>query len=210
MDDVVRQAMAKWPNVPHCFGWLALDARGAFRMRDEAAQAHHAPGDVIRHPALLSFIYRNYTHDEQGGWYFQNGPQRVYVELEATPYIARTSATGGFITHDGQPMATIRHAWMTDEGRLILQSEDRLAMVDDRDLAECAAMLCIDGVAANDEALWDWLEGRHGALQLNLGTQYLPVQPLSGLEIGRQLGFDPHPSMRQQNRLNAAPVSPVA
>ena len=27
MDDIVRQAMAKWPNVPDCFGWLALDAR---------------------------------------------------------------------------------------------------------------------------------------------------------------------------------------
>ena len=28
MDDIVKQAMAKWPNVPHCYGWLALDARG--------------------------------------------------------------------------------------------------------------------------------------------------------------------------------------
>lgn len=27
MDDIVRQAMAKWPNVPNCFGWLALDRR---------------------------------------------------------------------------------------------------------------------------------------------------------------------------------------
>ena len=28
MDDIVKQAMAKWPNVPHCYGWLGLDARG--------------------------------------------------------------------------------------------------------------------------------------------------------------------------------------
>ncbi len=27
MDEIVRQAMAKWPSVPHCYGWLALDAR---------------------------------------------------------------------------------------------------------------------------------------------------------------------------------------
>ncbi|MFB0914815.1 MAG: DUF2946 family protein, partial [Burkholderiaceae bacterium] len=28
MDDLVKQAMAKWPNVPNCFGWLGLSARG--------------------------------------------------------------------------------------------------------------------------------------------------------------------------------------
>ena len=39
MDDIVRQAMAKWPHVPHCFGWLGLDARGDWYMRDDAAQA---------------------------------------------------------------------------------------------------------------------------------------------------------------------------
>ena len=42
MDDIVKQAMAKWPNVPHCYGWLALDARGDWRMRDERPSAHGA------------------------------------------------------------------------------------------------------------------------------------------------------------------------
>lgn len=210
MDEIVRQAMAKWPNVPHCFGWLALDARGAFRMRDEAAQTSHAAGDVIRHPALLSFIYRNYHHDANGAWYFQNGPQRVYVELEATPYIARTSPTGGFITHDGQPMPDIDSGWITDEGRLILRGGDKLAMVDDRDLAECAAMLYIDGAPADEEAMCDWLERQRGALQLDLGARRLAVQPLSGKDIGRQLGFAPHPSLWRGAVLNAVPTSPAS
>ena len=39
MDDIVKAAMRKWPNVPHCYGWLALDARGDWYMRDEPAQA---------------------------------------------------------------------------------------------------------------------------------------------------------------------------
>ena len=39
MDDIVKQAMAKWPNVPHCYGWLGLDARGNWYMRDDSAQA---------------------------------------------------------------------------------------------------------------------------------------------------------------------------
>jgi len=37
MDEIVKQALAKWPNVPHCTGWLLLDRRGQWRMRDDAA-----------------------------------------------------------------------------------------------------------------------------------------------------------------------------
>ncbi len=92
MDDIVRQALAKWPNVPHCTGWLLLDRRGNWRMRDEAAQASGAPGEPIRHEALLGFINRNYDADERGQWFFQNGPQRVYVELGYTPWVVRLSA----------------------------------------------------------------------------------------------------------------------
>src|SRR5690606_3719308 len=115
------QPMAKWPNVPHCHGWLRLDARGAWRMRDERAQALDLPGDRIAHPALLNFINRNYTRDDSGAWYFQNGPQRVYVDLEATPYIARTDPEHGFILHTGVPMPPPAAAWLTDQGSLLLQ-----------------------------------------------------------------------------------------
>jgi len=30
MDEIVDAALKKWPNVPHCYGWLGLDARGAW------------------------------------------------------------------------------------------------------------------------------------------------------------------------------------
>jgi hypothetical protein len=89
MDESVKLALAKWPNVPSCTGWLALDRRGNWRMRDEAAQRSGAAGSTIRHPALLAFIARNYGADEAGRWFFQNGPQRVYVELAYTPWIVR-------------------------------------------------------------------------------------------------------------------------
>ncbi|HJV53020.1 MAG TPA: DUF2946 family protein, partial [Noviherbaspirillum sp.] len=121
MDDIVKQAMAKWPNVPHCYGWLALDARGAWRMRDERAQALQLAGDKINNPALLAFINRNYTHDEKGRWYFQNGPQRVYVNLEATPYVAHTDPVQGFVLHTGEPMGGIDAAWMSEDGQLLLK-----------------------------------------------------------------------------------------
>ncbi|HKT97774.1 MAG TPA: DUF2946 family protein [Paraburkholderia sp.] len=99
MDDIVKQALARWPNVPHCTGWLLLDARGHWRLRDEADQAQGAPGTPIRHEALIGFINRNYEHDAKGQWFFQNGPQRVYVELEYTPWVVRlASANGGALT----------------------------------------------------------------------------------------------------------------
>ncbi len=193
MDEIVRQALAKWPNVPDCYGWLALDARGAFRMRDDAAQAANAPGDVIRHPALLSFIYRNYARNADGAWYFQNGPQRVYVQLAQTPFIARTDPHFGFVTHDSLPMTTIDHVWITDEGRLILGSGERIAMIDDRDLAECLPMLRFARQPVNDTQLMDLLENPQDRLQLLFAGSYISVQSLHGKSLSTALGFDPNP-----------------
>lgn len=113
MDDLVRQAMAKWPNVPHCYGWLGLDARGHWYMRDDQAQAagpfspadggnRGSKGSLLRHDKLIEFIQRNYGADESGQWYFQNGPQRVYVELEVAPWVWRVAADLGVTAHSGQ------------------------------------------------------------------------------------------------------------
>jgi hypothetical protein len=44
---------------------------------------------VIHHITLNEFISRNYAHDSFGRFFFQNGPQRVFVTLDATPFIAR-------------------------------------------------------------------------------------------------------------------------
>jgi hypothetical protein len=100
MDDIVRQAMAKWPHVPNCYGWLGLDARGNWYMRDDRVQAlgafasgvPGAKGSRLQHEKLIAFIQRNYEPDDAGRWYFQNGPQRVYVELEHTPWVWRLEA----------------------------------------------------------------------------------------------------------------------
>ena len=193
MDEIVRQALAKWPNVPDCYGWLALDARGAFRMRDAAAQAANAPGDVIRHPALLAFIYRNYLRNNDGAWYFQNGPQRVFVNLVQTPFIARTDPIHGFITHDGAAMTPIEHVWITGEGRLILGSGERIAMIDDRDLAECLPLLRAEGEPVDDTFLLEWLSNSKSTLQFLCGESLLPVHALYDENLGTALGFNPKP-----------------
>ena len=199
MDESVRLALSKWPNVPHCYGWLALDARGAFRMRDDAAQAANLPGDVIRHPALLGFIFRNYACDERGAWYFQNGPQRVYVELEATPFIARTDPALGFVTHDGAAMGKIGKVFMTDDGRLLLQSGEKIAMLDDRDLAECLPRLTLDGGVCNDATLVAWLASpsvspSSGELALVIDGVSVDIERLSSDQLEQRFGFVAQPS----------------
>ena len=130
MDDIVRQAIAKWPRVPHCFGWLGLDARGRWYLRDAAAQAlgafgsgvPGARGELLRHDKLIDFIGRNYEADEFGQWFFQNGPQRVYVELECTPWVWRVHADGQVLTHTGLP-ATVQGLWLDEAGRVYLQAD---------------------------------------------------------------------------------------
>jgi Protein of unknown function (DUF2946) len=130
MDPIVEAALRKWPNVPHCHGWLALDARGDWYMRDERVQAAglfpQVKGSVIRHEKLREFIHRNYLRDEQGGAYFQNGPQRVYVDLEATPYVWRLqagplgAASLQVLAHTGEPVQHVDAAWLDEDGRLYL------------------------------------------------------------------------------------------
>jgi hypothetical protein len=126
MDEIVKAALRKWPNVPHCYGWLALDARGDWYMRDERIQAAGpfpgVKGSRIAHEKLLEFIHRNYAHDDAGAWFFQNGPQRVYVELEAAPWVWRIAQDGSVSSHTGLP-AQVRSAWLDEPGRLFLDTD---------------------------------------------------------------------------------------
>jgi hypothetical protein len=131
MDEIVKAAMRKWPNVPHCYGWLALDARGDWYLRDEQVQrAGPFPavkGSRILHVKLREFIERNYGPDERGNWSFQNGPQRVYVELEAAPWIWRLStvpkgAAPQITSHTGRT-ARFESAWLDPDGRLFLTTD---------------------------------------------------------------------------------------
>ena len=193
MDDLVKQSLVKWPNVPHCYGWLGLDARGHWRMRDQQAQQQLLPGDKIAHVALLGFINRNYDEDERGCWFFQNGPQRVYLNLEATPYIARSDPQHGFVLQTGAPLVQVEQAYLCDNGTLILRNGKIVAQVDDRDMAQVLAALRIDGQAASDEALLAWLETGRGSLTLLHGGQEIAVQALDYASVPQTFGFQRTP-----------------
>ena len=153
MDEIVKLAMAKWPKVPHCYGWLALDARGQWRMRDERAQALNLPGDPIRNLALQQFINRNYDVDAEGRWYFQNGQQKVYVDLDCAPYIAQLLPSQEWRLHTGQLLKAAHCLYLLDDGNLVLRHEKILAQIDDRDLSQTLDLLLVDGSKAQDEQL---------------------------------------------------------
>ena len=148
MDDLVRQAMAKWPHVPDCYGWLGLDSRGQWLMRDDRVQAlgtfqsgvPGAKGSVLRHDKLIEFIHRNYEADAQGRWYFQNGPQRVFVELESTPLIWRVAADGAVQAHTGR-QAQVLDALVDEEGYLYLSTTLGLGLVHTLDVPVAAELI---------------------------------------------------------------------
>ena len=160
MDDIVRQAMAKWPNVPHCYGWLGLDARGNWFMRDDRSQAvgsfptllvpgqAAARGSQLRHDKLIAFIERNYGCDDAGQWYFQNGPQRVYLELEAGPWVWRLTPDSNGGAHDACTVhshtglaAQVRACLIDEAGHVYLDTDLGVGLVHTQDVALAAGQV---------------------------------------------------------------------
>ncbi|WP_144112020.1 DUF2946 family protein [Paraburkholderia sp. BCC1886] len=187
MDDIVKQALAKWPNVPSCTGWLLLDRRGNWRMRDEAAQANGSAGEPIRHEALLGFINRNYAVDDSGQWFFQNGPQRVYVELGYTPWVVRLSLdeAAALVLNDHAGSAFEPVAVFVDDQGGILFTDDstppRVAVLHDHDLEVFA-----DHAALGDDSL-------SGTFRWN-GAADLPLQKVPRDEVAARFGFVASPA----------------
>jgi len=141
MDDIVKAALKKWPNVPHCYGWLALDVRGDWYMRDERIQAAgpfpEVKGSRVNHEKLREFIERNYACDDAGAWFFQNGPQRVYLQLEAAPWVWRLQADGSIASHTGRA-AVFASVWLDELGRLFLDTDIGLGIVHSLDMETAA------------------------------------------------------------------------
>lgn len=191
MDSVVAAAMAKWPNVPHCYGWLGLDSRGRWFMRDERSQragpfagphgtGHPAAkGSLLQHDKLIAFIHRNYLADASGQWFFQNGPQRVYVELEVSPWIWRLAPDGVVSTHCGRKAGEIMESLLDEQGRLFLHTSVGLGLVHTADMVLAAEQL--------ERGAWP------------------PPQAVNAGELPELGGFVLSPAMAQERTQSARP-----
>ena len=191
MDELVLRGMAKWPNVPAVFGWLSLDRRGHWLLK----------GERVSNPGIAAFFGRNYDCDDQGRWFFQNGPQRVYVALDYTPHIYRiTSAPGTPLTltsHSGATVGAVKGAWIDDAGQLLLDTDLGIGLVHDADLELLLPRFSAPGPLAGEAALdvtLDALQAGHDAgLCLDLGNSKLPVNPVCAADVPARFGFVARP-----------------
>jgi len=190
MDDIVKAAMAKWPNVPAVYGWLELTARGEWRIK----------GEPIDNPSIRDFIARNYGHDDQGNWFFQNGPQRVFVSLEATPLIYRLDGSGRLQAHTGVCPRELLGAFADAGGHLFLETELGPGLVDSADSTHFAERLVDgEGHALDEASLERWMAGdgeaflRPDGLHVQHASATVPVERVGSSDWPGTFGFVARP-----------------
>jgi len=192
MDEIVRRAMEKWPRVPAAHGWLSLDRRGRWLIK----------GEPITHPLLIQFIARNYACDDAGRWYFQNGPQRVFVTLAYAPWVVR-SEFDSFATHTGRSIDSLEGVWIDEEGVIVLSTNLGPATLDDRDNdLVCSSLVQAEGLPLGEDALIESVEaiiaGHERVLTLPYKNRSVPVGPIRRSEVSRRFGFVTDPSAAPQ------------
>ena len=203
MDPQVLRSIVKWPDVPHCFGWLALDRRGQWRMRDEYAQQNQLSGNVIRHEALNECIARNYACDALGRYFFQNGPQRVFITLDTTPWIVRLipdssslklltqcqstfTPTGALSDESGNIYISglvEQNFYEENQSHLFSKKEClSVALLHDHDLDLFSELAQVEESACSFKGSWKWHD------------KELPLDPIHSQELAQQFHFVPKPT----------------
>ena len=192
MDEIVLRAIAKWPDVPSVYNWLRLDRRGNWLVK----------GERIGNAGVVEFIGRNYEQDAQRRWYFQNGPQRVFVTLAYTPFVYRLEPAADdelhVRAHTGRLAADLRAAWMDERGDILIDTELGVGLIMDRDLPLTLERLTGSSGKALDDATLNALVGESPPvtppdLRLRLGRQPLVLQRIDSRQVPVRFGFDPDP-----------------
>lgn len=191
MDDLVLRGMAKWPNVPAVYGWLSLTRRALWLIK----------GDPVTHAAITEYIARNYEHDEHGRWFFQNGPQRVFVDLEYTPLVYRATVSSEVTleSHVGCKPESLSGAWLDENGNLVIETECGVGVVHDQDLENfMGAFVDTGGNVVPEEALEVAFErmqqGHDSQLCLRYRRSVVAIEPLQSGEAASRFKFDPSPT----------------
>ncbi|MCC6609925.1 MAG: DUF2946 family protein [Burkholderiales bacterium] len=197
MDEIVARAMQKWPNVPNVFGWMRLDRRGAWLVKSRQPREDAPVFERISNAAVIEFIGRNYQADERGRWFFQNGPQRVFVTLESAPYVYRLCADGTSVeAHTGAAAGALRGAWLDESGQLLLETELGIGVLADRDLPAAAERMSDAAGAPLGEAGFAALMSGVGdapAAFLELAGARVRIGRLATSDLAQRFGFDPAP-----------------
>jgi hypothetical protein len=198
MDEQILQSLLKWPDVADCFGWLALDRRGRWRMRNEFAQINNLSGSVIDHTLLSDYIARNYASDHFGQYFFQNGAQRVFITLDATPWIVRIHHTQEMMQMRTQCASVFEpNSALSDElgniyivglvntstlansipASFIQKTEISVALLHDHDLGLFTEGAKVKTQACSFSGSWIWR------------GQELAIEPIQSIELGKRFRF---------------------
>ncbi|NLO79725.1 MAG: DUF2946 family protein [Xanthomonadaceae bacterium] len=194
MDEDVIRAMLKWPNVPALYGWVRLDRRGNWYIQ----------GERVTRAALVAFIGRNYDKDERGRWFFQNGPQRCYVELDYTPWVLQAQPEGGLRTHTGLPVERPYQAFLDEQGSLLIYFERGLGLLAETDLDWGMSRLQGSQGPLDESRLASAIEtlmaGEPADLVLCVGGLRLPVQFMPSDQAPSRFGYDPKPAAGEEKQ----------
>lgn len=171
---------SRWPNVPACYGWLSLDRRGNWALR----------GERVEHAGLIRFLNQHYRRDDAGNWLVDNGPQKVYVTLDYTPWVFRLDADGKPSTHTGAPAGEVRAALLDDEGNALLDTAAGIGLVDDRDLAAFLSACRTPCGEAADEAALVAVMASAGEVRWH----GLPLRCVPRAELPARFGYVPAPA----------------
>jgi hypothetical protein len=191
-DVSVQRALEKWPNVPNCFGWVSLNRRGQWLIKDEQ----------ITHKRAIQFIERNYAHDEHGRWFVQNGPQRAFCDLEYTPMVYRLDIDSGISSHTNARCKSISAVILDDEGNLLLETNLGIGILDDRDLlAFCDLAVVQTAVGTSVMSESDFLDFEHVRTERLRGTNIaisfadrrMPLIAEYENRIAKEFGFSRKP-----------------
>ncbi|MGH8815685.1 DUF2946 family protein [Achromobacter pestifer] len=198
MDQSVKDAIARWPDVPAVFGWLSLDGRGRWRLHPQGLAAEGGAGESITNLQILDFINRNYEHDDEGRWFFQNGPQRVFLRLDAAPFVLRLSDDNTrLLSHTDAVIASINGWWLDDAGQLYAMTPAGAGIVLDRDLPALLEKLRTD----HGEPLLDALAGLAPGQAISVSWPGIypaaPLRAIAGKDLAQRLGFNPNPGPAQ-------------
>lgn len=185
MDNSVIRAMARWPNVPSVYGWMSLDRRGRWCLQ----------GSPVLHRGAIGFMNRNYACTDRGLWYFQNGPQRVFVDLEYTPLVFTLDGSRNLLDHTGRPAGQVLGAWIDEEGNLLLMGERGIGLLCDRDLQSLADDFHYeDDSVCDEEGIARLLEGSAATrVHLNWHGQRIPIATIQRRRVAEEFGFEPRP-----------------
>jgi Protein of unknown function (DUF2946) len=188
MDEAVLRAMQRWPNVPAVFGWLQLDRRGNWLIKTTDGRF-----EPVVNPAMIEFIGRNYHHDERGRWYFQNGPQRVFVALDYTPWVYRLDHNAvGMTTHTSLAPNELRGLFLDEFDRLLLETDLGVGLLSDRDLPAVLEQLEAPDDSSIEAMLLVVADGEEVSAQL-FGRN-IAIAPIRAQDVAERFGFVARPA----------------